>query len=237
MENKKQNVAGGGAREMARRREVRWLWIALIAFLGLGIIAWANWSNRKGGNWIVTYCMAGLLFISRELLPAMDFLQKREDDAIRGAAAEENVGSILNCLPQENHIVLHDVDTGRGNIDHVIVRRDGAVFIIETKSQRGKVGEQNGRLLINGRRPVKNFVGQAGSNAIWLSKTLQQLLGATPWVHAVLVFPNAYVSVRSKLGQVDVVGTRFLERWMAKASPNREIARRVALQWGTLGTI
>jgi hypothetical protein len=52
--------------------------------------------------------------------------------------------------------------------------------------------------------------------------------GAIPWVNAAIVFPNAFVSVRRKIGQVDVINAGYLERWIAKAPGNREVGRRLA---------
>jgi hypothetical protein len=235
----KQNKAGGGAREMGRKRRVAWFWIAGLAFAYLVFLLCVNLNNWKRGNAIITSsCVLCLLIVWRGIFPQIDFLQKREDDATRGAEAEEKVAAVLDRLPRESHMVLHDVNTGRGDIDHIVIRRDGAVFVIETKSHRGNISEQNGRLMIWNKRPEKNFVAQAGRNAIWLSKRFQELLGATPWVNAAIVFPNASVSVRSKIGrsQVDVVSAKYVERWMAKAPANREIARRLAEQWETLET-
>ncbi|MDQ3742307.1 MAG: NERD domain-containing protein [Actinomycetota bacterium] len=52
----------------------------------------------------------------------------------RGAVSEEKVGALLDAV--EGWHVLHDVDLGRGNVDHLVVG-PGGIFAIETKSWQG----------------------------------------------------------------------------------------------------
>ena len=53
----------------------------------------------------------------------------------RGAEGEERVGRILEALRSQGWYALHDVQTSRGNIDHVLVGPAG-LSTIETKSHR-----------------------------------------------------------------------------------------------------
>jgi len=59
---------------------------------------------------------------------------RRLDRRVRGASSEEKVGALLDVV--EGWHVLHDVDLGRGNVDHLVVG-PGGIFAIETKSWRG----------------------------------------------------------------------------------------------------
>jgi len=179
---------------------------------------------------VVVGCATGLLLIARGIIPIIDFFQKRESDAIRGAEAEETVGAVLDRLSEE-HMVLHDVPGPCGNIDHVIVRKDGAVFVIETKSAAGNVSERNGHLLINGKAPEKDFIRQTLWNVVWVRDILAAELGVTPWVDGALVFTRAYVSIRCDIEQIGVMNVRFLQEWMARASRKNEIARRAGPKW------
>src|SRR5690242_13097388 len=96
----KRNVAGGSTREMARKRAIIWLSAGFVACLGLVVILWANWSNRKKGDpFIIAGCFVALAILGRGILPEIEFFQRREDDAARGAEAEERVGAILERLP------------------------------------------------------------------------------------------------------------------------------------------
>jgi len=66
----------------------------------------------------------------------------------REAAAEEEVGAILDRLRERGWRALHGVDSGRGNIDHVLIGPAG-VLTVETKSHRGRleVGSLHERML------------------------------------------------------------------------------------------
>lgn len=56
----------------------------------------------------------------------------------RGNEAEERVGAILDSMADHGWLTLHDVQTGRGNIDHVVVG-PGGLLTVETKSYRGRL--------------------------------------------------------------------------------------------------
>jgi hypothetical protein len=111
----------------------------------------------------------------------------------RGAAAEEVVAEVLTQLGPE-YCVLHDLDTGAGNVDHVIVGPSG-VYTIETKSHGGTVSSRGGQLLINGRRPAKDFLAQAYAEAMAIRSYLSTALGESHDVKPLLVFTEARVKV------------------------------------------
>jgi len=216
---------------MARERQVARFRLALVGFTCLVLIFCLNRTNiRDFKVSTLVICVVGLISVDRGIIPLMDWFRKREGDAIRGAEAEESVGTILDRLA-DNHVVLHDVECAYGNIDHLILRKDGAVFVIETKSTGGQVSEQNGQLLINGKPPQKDFIRQTRRNAVWVSDVLQTQLGIVPWVNGAVVFARAYVSVRGDVGTIAVINASYLERWMAKAPAQREVGRRAAAEW------
>lgn len=62
-----------------------------------------------------------------------DRLDRRE----RGVAGGVKVGAELGKLSDHGWLTLHDVQTGRGNIDHVAIG-PGGLIAIETKSHAGK---------------------------------------------------------------------------------------------------
>ena len=115
----------------------------------------------------------------------------------------------------DNHVVLHDVESQFGNIDHLVFRNDGAVFLVETKSHKGTVDETR----------ALTFIPQTHRKVFWLRDRLKARLGFQAWIEAAIVFPNAHVTVRRKLRGVDVVSAHYLERWMAKASGQPRAAR------------
>jgi len=229
-ETNAQNVAGCGARMMAKERRSVRKWLGYSSLVCLAYLFAANLLNLHARNpWVWVCCIAGLVVIGRGISPLMDLLYKRENHAVGGAEAEEAVGAILDRLP-DNYMVLHDVPGPWGNIDHIVLRKDGAVFVIETKSMRGSVSERNGQLLLNAKPPGKDFIRQTLRNAMQVQNKLAVELGITPWVNAALVFTQAYVSVRGELGRVQVMNVRFLQEWIARAPGQAEVARRVAMK-------
>jgi len=227
---------------MAEERRRGWLWLALSGFLALRCILCLNWKNIRAHNpptttiAIALVCMVGLVLVDRRIIPLMDFLEKRENDAIRGAEAEEAVGAILDGLSAD-HMVLHDVPGPRGNIDHVVLRKDGAVSVIETKSMRGRVSEREGQLLVAGYPPKKDFIGQTVGNAVLVRDVLAAELGVIPWVDAALVFTKASVSVRNVREEIAVMNIGSLEGWMARSPAKREVGRRAILKWERVGEV
>ena len=233
-------VAGASVREMARKREIVALLVGMIGLLVLGGVNLVNHFNIKRGNiYVVLGCLALLGLVGGPLSAVIDHFKKREKDAIRGAEAEEAVGAILDKLAKQSdrYLVLHDVMAEYGNVDHIVVRKDGVVFMIETKSQRGKVTERDGRLLVSGRSPKKDFMAQAGRNAVWLGKRMEQKLGIPVWVKAGLVFPNAYVGVRREVKGVTGMGQHYLKPWIERQPANAEMGKRMAAAWDQLPTL
>jgi len=227
-QEKHQNVAGESTRAMARGRKVGRRIIGAYGLFCLGVIFCLHLFNvlaLRASSWVALLCLVGMLGVSR-LLPVMDRLWKREQQATRGAEAEESMAKILAGLSSD-YTVSHDVPGACGNIDHLVFRKDGAVFLLETKSHSGRVTARNGQLLVNGKLPEKNFISIINVNAAAKSEELRARFGVTPWVHAAIVFTNAYVEPDCKLGHVTVMNARFLQRWMAGAARQREFARRM----------
>jgi hypothetical protein len=94
----------------------------------------------------------------------------------RGATGEENIGRLLGGLG-DGWFALHDIDTGRGNIDHVVVGPAG-LFTIETKSHRGRICVD---------RIAPGMLKQAYAQRKWLERV------SGHEVEACLVFSAAYL--------------------------------------------
>jgi hypothetical protein len=82
----------------------------------------------------------------------------------KGAAGERRTATYLKPLEEAGFIVLHDrrVPGSRANIDHVAIG-PGGVWVIETKSWRGKISIENDEIVLNGWR--QGAVDQALRNA------------------------------------------------------------------------
>ena len=91
----------------------------------------------------------------------------------------------------DRFIVMNDVRIKYGNIDHLVIRDDGAIFIIETKSHRGTVTFDGKRLLHNGKPFKKNPICQMNRNIRWFREWSLRMTGKSIWFTAILVFPEA----------------------------------------------
>jgi hypothetical protein len=144
---------------------------------------------------------------------------KEEKRAIRGAKGEEIIGSTLESLG-DDYLVIHDVVSPYGNIDHVIISKDYGIFLIETKAHGGKVSVQNGRLLVNGHDPEKDFIAQTLNNTYWLRDKVHSVIHAEVWIVPILVFTNAFVERTAPIKGVIIINKKFLLSNLQK--PNRK---------------
>lgn len=202
--------AGASTRAMERNRWNDGLKIGLIGLVLAFIVVIIFLTNP---HWIPAPVM-GILFIVVLILPTLiDRLVgkkiKESRRAGRGAQAEEKIGELLAELGPDFE-VLHDVECAYGNIDHLVIASNGAIFMIETKSHRGKVTVQDNVLLVNGRTPEKDFIAQSLRNSFWLRDQIEPFAGKKPWVTAVLVFTNGFVQVRGPVKGVIVTNKKYL---------------------------
>ena len=129
-----------------------------------------------------------------------------------GTAAEMEVSKLLTNLLPEGYLVLNDIKFKYGNLDHVVIRPDRAIFLLETKACRGQVSWNGKQLLINGRSFSRNPICQINRSIPWVRQTAKRLFGVNPWIVAVLVFPNARVMVKRSVKRVNVMSVdRLIE--------------------------
>ena len=94
------------------------------------------------GSWYVL--RKGLLVCLIELgaLAAMYgvycYYEPRIKSWFAGAAGEKKVGDILDGLAEDGWFAIHEIQTCRGNIDHVVIGT-GGIFTLETKSRKGRI--------------------------------------------------------------------------------------------------
>lgn len=121
----------------------------------------------------------------------------------------------LNKLPMDRFIVAHDIKFKYGNIDHLVIRDDGAIFLIETKSHRGTVTYDGKRLLINGRPFKKNPICQIHRSIRSTRGFSRRYRRITPWIIAVLAFSNAEVDGQLFVHRLNVLEVRDLSNYIS----------------------
>jgi hypothetical protein len=221
------NLAGKGAHKLGKRwREhrkiIRLSAAGLVLVVCVAGVTYFHPSLFQTGGLLLLF-ISFVITVDRVVVPKMDELFRREGNAHRGAGAEEKIGALLDGLPR-NYAVRHDVNTGRGNIDHLVFRRDGAVFLIETKSHSGRITKQDGQLRRNGQFLEKDFTRQTLDNVSWLKRFLKEHAGFEPWIHAAIVFTDAHVEKHLNLKNIDVFNASRLTRWMERARGNPRVA-------------
>jgi Nuclease-related domain len=90
-----------------------------------------------------------------------------------GSDGEERVARLLEVRFDGRYRAFHDLDVGRGTIDHVVVGPTG-VFVIRSEPWTGRVQlTERGRLTVDGRdeeRAVKRVGHQAAAMRRWLAQ-------------------------------------------------------------------
>jgi hypothetical protein len=188
--------AGQYAREMTRRK-------ARLALLALAtMVAGAGLAVLMGGlSWsgvvaLELLLLAGVVVLDRLVVPVVERWG-------RGAAGEEHVGQLLAELEDDGHRAIHDVGTGRGNIDTVLVGPVG-LFTIEVKAHRGRIRS-------DGIDPA--WLRQAYAQRMWLERVAGR--PAT----ALLVLSHAYLVGRAVSHQrgVVVLPARMLAGYLSRS--------------------
>ncbi|MBE1426516.1 hypothetical protein H4684_003182 [Desulfomicrobium macestii] len=139
-------------------------------------------------------------------------LKKRISHADTGAKAEQAVAEALQELP-DDYYVFHDLEFPGFNIDHVVLGPNG-IFLVETKSQKGNITQENDVLLRNGRKFFKNFLNQCWSQTYSLRDHLgaERLGGQT--IMPILCFSRGFVQIRGLVRGVEVLNIRFLRPYI-----------------------
>jgi len=196
---------------------------ALALVLCLALLAY----GLARGQWLFAVIgLLGLVAVERTLLPVTQHLFRRRRQTERASAPESKVAAALAQDPG-NFLALHNVAGPFGDLAHVIIRRNGAVIVIDTDSQPGRVAEAHGRLQLNGRPFERDIADQVRRNAMWLKDELRARLELRVFVHACLVFPQAYVTVRRPVRGVEVANASYLPRFLARLPADRRLQEAV----------
>ncbi len=203
--------AGKSTYEMARKRRKAMIIIAVVGVI-IFVILLLTLNNTKALG-IGGIGFLGLLFLVQAFPDFLDGIlgkkQKEVKRAIRGADAEVKIDQLLGDL-SEDYLVLNDLASPYGNIDHVVFSKDSGIFLIETKSHRGKVSVRDNVLYLNEQLPEKDFIKQTLKNTYWLREKLIEIVGVKVWINPVIVFTNAFVPFIGPVKGIRIVNKKFL---------------------------
>jgi Nuclease-related domain len=206
--------AGQNIRAIALQRRfkaVSLLGIALIlAIFPLGLLVWQR-GQLSMPTWVYIACLG----LAIALTIAAQQQWKRANDADQGAAAEEQVASILKPLQTQGWLLEYNIPLrGGGDVDIFLLSPQGKAYIIDVKSHSGEVRANSDRLYRQyGKFKYefeKDFLRQAKYQAVSI-KELKQL----KFVVAIVAFSRAKVQVGSNpVAGVYVLGVQELLHYL-----------------------
>ena len=170
--------------------------VALLSATGGLLVGMSIWRGR-GSPWLdiaVTAAMAlAVTVVWRWSVRRIDVLERERLNMRRGADGEFTVAAALANFPDE-FIVINDVTTPLGNLDHVVIGPTG-VFLVDTKNWRGIVSaDGKGELLLNQHPTDKPFVRQFVGRVMAVKDRISVLVPEfDPYFQAVFVFTSARV--------------------------------------------
>jgi hypothetical protein len=204
--------AGLGARKMAYSHVAIGLFFL---FLSIGGIYRYMGSNQAIASLGLTVMVIVSVKIYHWAEAIGDKADKFTDRAIpwkQGAVVEESVGGLLEALPK-NYFVMNDFVTKKGTIDYIVVGPKG-ILTIETKSHKGVVTNNWEKLLSDGHPFEKDFIKQAWAQGYFIRDLLAEkgvcALGPQP----VIVFTDADVQVKERVGRVHIIGIKDLHAFL-----------------------
>jgi hypothetical protein len=209
--------AGRSTRQLADKRYAGRITVTLIGVAGIILLLFLM-PNMEG------FGLAGIIAI----IIAMQFImgwtnsetrryKKLERRASKGAKAEENIGGLLQQLP-DDYAVFHDIESPYGNIDHVILNKKDNIFLLETKSYHGEVIHDGNRLLINNKPPEKDFIHQILNNTFWLRDEIKKQNGSDVFIKPIIVFTNAFVKVYKPVKNISIINKKYLIKTLTETS-------------------
>jgi len=207
------------------------IWIGLPMFAGL-IIAGLAFARVLPPPFYVGL----LLFVPFAPRAAKEW-EKRADAALdphlKGFGGERAVADALRVLGDDCYLV-HDVDLGRGNVDHIAIAPAG-IFTIETKAWQGSIRTEGDRLVHNGHDNPK-VLKQAYAEAMAVRDYLERISAGRKYrVTPLVVFTEAKVDSQGRCAGVFVMRIGRLAQFIQRGKPVLEPLERSRIS-GALGT-
>ena len=158
-------------------------------FAGAGLVAAELIWQQSLHDWLLGLSLGGLIGL---WIAIADSPPAHVEHWLRGARGERKTERALRPLRRSGWSFAHDVDTRRGNRDHVAVG-PGGVFLIETKRPDGAVRVDGDALLVQRlddpeqRYAIERLGARVRAEAARLSKELAEATGRRCWVQPIVV--------------------------------------------------
>lgn len=204
--------AGLGARKMTYSHLAIGLFFLFLSIGGIYRYMGSNQAIASLGLTVMVIVSVKIYHWAEAMGDKADKFTDRAISWKQGAVVEESVGGLLEALPK-NYFVVNDFVTKKGTIDYIVVGPKG-ILTIETKSHKGVVTNNGEKLLSDGHPFEKDFIKQA-----WAQSYIVQDLLAEKGVCAlrpqpVIVFTDADVQVKERVGRVQIIGIKDLHAFL-----------------------
>lgn len=201
------------------------VWVGPLLFIGLWLLSLAF----LGMNWLVGLPLLLLAPSAPTLLKAWSrAADKAIDPYVKGYRGERDVADALRSALGEDCYLVHDIDLGHGNVDHVAVTPAG-IFTIETKAWAGAVKTSGDRLFING-KDQERMLRQAFAEAMTVRDYLKKVSGGRDHhVTPLLVFTEAKVDSYGRCRGVFVMRLDRLQYFLSSERQALDLKQRSAI--------
>lgn len=166
-----------------------------LAVMIFTVYEWYLWFLKSPPQpWIFTVIAALVLLYSIQKVRPL--LRKRTA-LIQGRDGERFLGQYLEELRSQGFYVLHDLNSGKGNVDHLLIGEKG-IFTIETKTitkprNLAEIHYDGESLTIEGFPPTRDPIAQARAERNWVTDKLKALTGKDFPVKAVVIYLGWWV--------------------------------------------
>ena len=212
--NKIPNPAGGFTSRMAayfaRRNKIDRIFFYFFFVMLLLCIPMIFIYHNKPAAYLGTVFI--VLYLYKELSTIIRYEKEdrlNKNTYAKGARGEIEIGKLLGKLG-ENFKVWHDVPSNFGNIDHIVLCKNGEVVLIETKAHSGTVKIEGTNILINGQPPEKNMIRQCLQNVFYLRELIQTTAQQSVWITPILVFTDAFVNPGKPIKGIRIMNKKYL---------------------------
>lgn len=183
-------------------------------------------------SWISTVMLFGvILYASRHAMRRVEDFEKQRLSYRAGFLGEYQVAIELEGLPAA-FTVFNNVNTERGNLDHVVVGPTG-LFAIETKNWRGHItATADGELLKNGKPATAPHVRRFVSRAMMVRDQAIALTHRDDFrIRPVMVFPKAHVDASyGSTGKAHCVRLDALREYIENSKYSAQLDKELVAQ-------
>jgi Nuclease-related domain len=186
------------------------------AFAGVGLVAAELIWQESFRDWLLGLALGGLIGL---WIAIADSPPAHIEQWLRGAQGERMTERALRPLRRSGWSFVHDVDTNRGNRDHVAVGPAG-VFLIETKRPDGAVCVDGDQLRVqrlddpDQHYTIDRLGARIRAEAARLSEELAAATGHRCWVQPVVVLWAPFAQRTLERNRVTYLQGDELAAWL-----------------------